>query len=57
MNNSYNYAGFAGLNLSSDEKSEPATFKTPPTDYQESASETRIEQMLLNHSKYYIYCE
>ena len=60
MNNSYNYADFVGLDLKSDEAFEPYGYP-PETSFhtysEENAKEQRIENMLLNHSKYYIYCE
>lgn len=60
MNNSHNYADFIGMSLTSTEEFEPYGYQQEAslmTYSEESATELRIENMLLNHSKYYIYCE
>lgn len=60
MNNSHNYADFVGMSLTSAEEFEPYGYQQEAglsISTEESATELRIENMLLNHSKYYIYCE
>jgi hypothetical protein len=61
MNNSYNYADFAGISLSSNNELE---YQRPQPELQQrsthsadSSIEKRIENMLLSHSKFYVYCE
>jgi hypothetical protein len=61
MNNSYNYADFSGVSLSSNnelehQRSQPE-LQQVSTHSAESSSEKRIENMLLSHSKFYVYCE
>ena len=61
MNNSYNYSDFEGVNLTAnnelDHYSSQLELQQVSTHSQESATEKHIEQMLLSHSKYYVYCE
>ncbi len=58
MNNSYNYTDFVGMSVNSDDEFEPYGYPAENTQFVEDTSiEARIENMLLNHSKYYIYCE
>ena len=61
MNNSYNYADFVGMNIKSTEAMDTENYQNEAIQanaYTDDTSiETRIENMLLNHSKYYIYCE
>ena len=61
MNNSYNYSGFDGVSFTAnnelDHYNSQAELQQVSTHSQESATEIRIEHMLLSHSKYYIYCE
>ena len=61
MNNSYNYSDFDGVSLTAnnelDHYSSQLELQQVSTYSQESATEKRIEQMLLSHSKYYVYCE
>ena len=61
MNNSYNYADFAGVSLTSNNELEYQ--RTQPelqlrsTHTADTSIEKRIENMLLSHNKFYIYCE
>ena len=61
MNNTYNYSDFSGATLTAN--NEPEYYRSKPelqqvsAHAQESPSEKRIEDMLLSHSKYYVYCE
>jgi len=60
MNTSYNYADLMSMGIISNINHEPVDHQKKldaphETDY--SSKENRIENMLLNHSKYYIYCE
>lgn len=61
MNNSYNYADFAGISLSSNnelEHSRPQPELQQVSSYSsESSADRHIEDMLLSHSRYYVYCE
>ena len=61
MNNSYNYSDLDGVSLTAnnelDHYSSQLELQQASTYSQESATEKRIEQMLLSHSKYYVYCE
>jgi len=61
MSNDYNYSGFAGLGLGPLDESE--LYSTQLQSHQgssyseEDPTESRIENMLLGHSKYYVYSE
>ena len=61
MNDNYNCSDFAGMSLTGNNELEPygsqLELKQVSTYSQETATEKRIEHMLLSHSKYYIYCE
>ena len=60
MNNSYNYADFIELSLNSDDDFEPYGYEPQlqvRTYEHESAPESRVEHMLLNHSKFDVNCE
>lgn len=61
MNNTYNYSDFNGVVLTANNELEP--YRAEPqlqqvtTHAQETPYEKHIEDMLLNHSRYYVYCE
>lgn len=61
MNNSYNYSDFIGMGLTAN--NEVDHYSTQPelqqvsTQPKESSADKHIEEMLLNHSRYHIYCE
>jgi hypothetical protein len=61
MNNSYNYSDFDGISLNANNELDhyrpQLELQQVSTYAQESATEQRIEHMLLSHSKYYVYCE
>lgn len=60
MNTSYNYADFIGMSITSTIDHEPVGHQPEleaPLEGEHSSMENRIENMLLNHSKYHIYCE
>ncbi len=61
MNNSYKFSDFDGVSLNAnnelDNYSSQLELQQVSTYVQESATEQRIEHMLLSHSKYYVYCE
>jgi len=61
MNNTINYADFIEMSVTSDEEFEPygysSELETGSSNTYESANEKRIENMLLSHSKYHVYCE
>lgn len=60
MNNKHNYADFVGMSLTSNDEFEPYGYEPElqlATYEFETPQEKRIENMLLNHSKYHIYCE
>jgi len=60
MNTSYNYADLMSMGIISNINYEPAGHQQKldaPHESDHSSIENRIENMLLNHSKYYIYCE
>jgi len=61
MNNSYNYSDFSGISLTSNneleyQRSQPE-LQQRSTHTAGSSIEKRIENMLLSHNKFYIYCE
>lgn len=61
MNNTYNYSDFSGVALTANNELDP--YRSTPelqqvtTHAQESPNEKHIEDMLMSHSKYYVYCE
>ncbi len=61
MSNNYNTSDFVGMSLTANNELEPydsqLELQQVSTYSQESQTEIRIEHMLLNHSKYYVYCE
>ena len=57
MNNQHNYADFIGMNLSENDSNDYQLELQQVNYSQESATETPIEHLLLNHNKYHIYCE
>lgn len=60
MNNSYNLTDFIGMSITSSEEFEPYGYSSELEQadlYEEHSREAKIENMLLSHSKYYIYCE
>lgn len=61
MNNNYNYSDFAGLSLTANNELDyygsQKQSRQVSIDSQESPTEKRIENMLLNHNKYHVYCE
>ena len=60
MNNSYNYSDFVGMNLTSDDEFESHSYQQElqtATDSNDAVFDEQIQSMLLNHTKYYIYCE
>lgn len=60
MNTSHNYADFIGMSITSNIDYEPSGNQQEleaPYEGEHSSMESRIENMLLNHSKYYVYCE
>lgn len=61
MSNNYNTSDFVGMSLTANNELEPydsqLELQQVSTYSQESPTEIRIEHMLLNHSKYYVYCE
>lgn len=59
MNTSYNYADFVSMSITSDDDYEPYGYQSDAELLEDgyTPAENRIENMLLNHSKYYIYCE
>ncbi len=61
MNNSYNYADFIGMSLTTSGESEAYGYQQELQQQsyssQETPAERNIENMLFNHHKYHIYCE
>ena len=60
MNTSHNYADFIGMSITSNDDYEPYGYQQEVETAHDSdygSMESRIENMLLNHSKYHIYCE
>lgn len=61
MNNSYNYADFIGMSITSDDEFETHSYHQelqPASSYpQEPSIDSGIEHMLFGHHKYHIYCE
>jgi len=61
MNDNYNYSDFAGINLTANNESQhhgsQQELRQVSSSSQESATVKRIENMLLSHNKYYVYCE
>ena len=61
MNRKYNYSDFVGMDMTSSNrlkhyKSAQKTSQMSLPSY-ESATEKRIEDMLLSHNRYHVYCE
>jgi hypothetical protein len=61
MNNNYNFSDFAGLSLTAnnelDHYGSQKQSRQVSIDSQESPAEKRIDNMLLSHNKYHVYCE
>lgn len=61
MNRNYNYSDFVGMDMSASNKlkhyksAQKIQQKSMPSS--QSDIEKRIENMLLSHSRYYVYCE
>jgi hypothetical protein len=61
MNNNYNYSDFDGIRLTANnELAQNGTRQKSEqlrTHSYETPSEKQIEEMLLRHNKFYVYCE
>ena len=60
MNNSYNFSDFVGTSLLDDDEYDSYGHEAGLQLYDNSRDpvfDINIENMLLNHSKYHIYCE
>lgn len=61
MNSKYNLSDFVGMNMtaSNDKRHYSSQYNTQQASMSsdESVTEKRIEDMLLSHSRYYVYCE
>jgi hypothetical protein len=65
MNSNYNYSDFAGIRLTANNEldhnvshaSSQQKLEKAFTHSYETPSEKQIEEMLLSHNKFYVYCE
>jgi hypothetical protein len=65
MNSNYNYSDFAGIRLTANNELDHSNSPNSPqqkrekvfTHSYETPTERQIEEMLLSHNKFYVYCE
>jgi hypothetical protein len=64
MNNNFNYSDFAGIRLTANNELDRNSAQNRSqqqtkviTHSYETPTEKQIEEMLLSHNKFYVYCE